>query len=55
VHDAALPEHARDLVLGGRACVPLSEIIAKLKPLWDSVHAVGAVPEDDDSDPEWTE
>jgi hypothetical protein len=23
----------------GRPCVPLSEIVAKLKPLWDSVHA----------------
>jgi hypothetical protein len=41
--------------VGGRACVPLSEIIAKLKPLWDSVQAVGPVPEEDDSDPEWAE
>ena len=25
--------------VGGRPCVPLSEIVAKLKPLWDSVQA----------------
>jgi hypothetical protein len=26
-------------VVNGRPCVPLSEIVAKLKPLWDSVQA----------------
>ena len=26
-------------VVSGRPCVPLSEIIAKLKPLWDSAQA----------------
>jgi hypothetical protein len=25
--------------VSGRPCVPLSEIVAKLKPLWDSVEA----------------
>jgi hypothetical protein len=34
----------------GRPCVPLSEIVAKLKPLWDSVRAAGAVPGEGDSD-----
>jgi hypothetical protein len=39
----------------GRPCVPLSEIVAKLKPLWDSVRAAGAVPGEGDSDEDWFE
>ena len=31
------------LYVGGRPCVPLSEIVAKLKPLWDSVLAAQEV------------
>jgi hypothetical protein len=27
------------LFVRGRPCVPLSEIVAKLKPLWDSMEA----------------
>jgi len=27
----------------GRPCVPLSEIVAKLKPLWDSAQAIDAL------------
>jgi hypothetical protein len=40
-------------VVSGRPCVPLSEIVAKLKPLWDSVHADEALRgELGDGDPE---
>jgi hypothetical protein len=31
------------LFVHGRPCVPLSEIVAKLKPLWDSVQASEAL------------
>jgi hypothetical protein len=36
--------------VGGRPCVPLSEIVAKLKPLWDSVQAFEALQGEGDSD-----
>jgi hypothetical protein len=35
-------------VMGGRPWVPLSEIVAKLKPLWDSVQASGGVQDEAD-------
>ena len=44
--------------VGGRPCVPLSEIVAKLKPLWDSAQAIEALRDeggeggDADSDPD---
>jgi hypothetical protein len=34
----------------GRPCVPLSEIVAKLKPLWDSVQALEALQGEGGSD-----
>ncbi|HEY6458733.1 MAG TPA: hypothetical protein VIY73_01240 [Polyangiaceae bacterium] len=40
-------------VVNGRPCVPLSEIVAKLKPLWDSVQAsedLGGEGDDGDAD-----
>ena len=39
----------------GRPCVPLSEIVAKLKPPWDSVPAAGAASGEGDSDEDWFE
>jgi hypothetical protein len=40
-------------VVRGRPCVPLSEIIAKLKPLWDSVQASEDLAgEGDDGEPD---
>jgi hypothetical protein len=36
--------------VSGRPCVPLSEIVTKLKPLWDSVQAFEALESEDDSD-----
>jgi hypothetical protein len=39
--------------VSGRPCVPLSEIVAKLKPLWDSVQASEGLPgEADERDPD---
>jgi hypothetical protein len=35
--------------------VPLSEIVAKLKPVWDSVQTARAVPGERDSDEDWFE
>jgi hypothetical protein len=36
--------------IGARPYVPLSELIAKLKPWWDSIGAAGSGPEEGDSD-----
>ena len=36
--------------VSGRPCVPLSELLAKLKPLWDSMEAAQPAPEEGDSD-----
>jgi len=36
--------------VGGRPYVPLSEIVAKLKPLWDSMGAAQSGPEEGDAD-----
>ncbi len=45
----ALEERGVELfVIGGRPWVPLSEIVAKLKPLWDSVQASGGVEDEGD-------
>ena len=36
--------------VSGRPCVPLSELLAKLKPLWDSMDAAQPAPEEGDPD-----
>ncbi|MGH7293719.1 MAG: hypothetical protein ACRELB_02245 [Polyangiaceae bacterium] len=45
----ALEERGVELFfIAGRPWVPLSEIVAKLKPLWDSAKASGGVDEEGD-------
>jgi hypothetical protein len=57
----ALEERGVELFfIGGRPWVPLSEIVAKLKPLWDSAKATGSIDEEaevgepmGEAEPEW--